>query len=85
MVPGSGEQSKPISVYDGIVSGSLITPITSANLGKGRRIPLGDNYKIRVHRSVKIRMEAEEALLPERRRYVPRAEPWEHHRLEWVD
>lgn len=58
---------------------------TKANLGKGRRIPRGDNYKIRVHRTVRIRMEAEDGILPERRRYVPRAAPWEHHRLEWVD
>jgi len=58
---------------------------TRANLGNGRYIPRGDNYKIRVHRTVKIRMEAEEALLPEGCRYVPRAKPWEHHRLEWVD
>lgn len=51
----------------------------------GRYIPRGENYKIRVHRTVKLRMEAEEELLPEGRRYVPRAKPWEHHRVEWVD
>ena len=73
-------------VHNGIVSESLITPpILRANLGKGRHIPHGDNYKIRVHRTVKIRMEAEEAILPEGRRYTPRAKPWQHHRLEWVD
>jgi len=58
---------------------------TRANLGNGRYNPRGDNYKIRVHRTVKIRIEAEEAMLPEGHRYVPRAAPWEDHRLEWVD
>jgi len=56
-----------------------------ANLGRGRHIPRGDNHKILVHRTVKIRMGAEEAILPEHHRYVPRAMPWETHRLEWVD
>jgi len=53
-------------------------------MANGRYIPRGDNYKIRVHRTVKIRMEADEALLPEGRRYEPRAKPLEHHRVEWV-
>ena len=54
-------------------------------MAKGRCIPRGDEHKIRVHRTVKLRMEAEEALLPEKRRYVPRARPWEDHRVKWVD
>jgi len=58
---------------------------TRSNLANGRSIPRGDNCKIRVHRTVKLRMDAEETILPEGRRYMPRAKPWEHHRVEWVD
>jgi hypothetical protein len=61
------------------------SPFLRSNLANGRYIPRGDNYKIRVHRTVKLRMETEEAILPEGRRYVPRAKPWEDHRVEWVD
>jgi len=56
-----------------------------SNLAEGRCIPRGDHYKIKVHRTVKLRMEAGEDILPEGRRYDPRAKPWEHHRVEWVD
>jgi len=58
---------------------------TKPNMGHGRYIPRGDNHKIRVHRTVKLRMDAKKTELPEGRRYVPRAKPWEHDRVEWVD
>ena len=54
-------------------------------MARGRYIPRGNNHKIRVHRTVKLRMDAEEAILPERRRYRPQAKRLEHHRVEWAD
>lgn len=63
----------------------LLTLFLRFNLASGRYIPRGDSHKIRVHRTVKLRMDAEEQLLPEGRRYAPRAKPLEDHRLEWVD
>ena len=72
--------------HDGTIPGILVHPsFPRPNMAKGRLIPRGDEHRIRVHRTVKLRMEAEEALLPERRRYVPRARPWEDHRVKWVD
>jgi len=54
-------------------------------MANGRSIPRGEDHKIKVHRTVRLRMEAEEGILPEGRRYVPQAKPWEDHRVEWVD
>ena len=73
-------------MHVGIVSDLLVhLPFLRPNIANGRYIPRGDDYKIQVHRTVRLRMEAEEAILPEKRRYVPRAKPWEHHRVKWVD
>lgn len=54
-------------------------------MASGRPIPRGEDHKIKVHRTVRLRMEAEEGILPEGRRYVPQAKPWEDHRVELVD
>ena len=72
-------------MHNGIVLDPIYPSFARPNMAKGRYIPRGDSYKIRAHRTVKLRMEAEEAILPEGRRYTPRAKPWEHHRVEWVD
>lgn len=73
-------------IHNRIVLDLLVHPLfPRPNMANGRYIPRGDNYKIRVHRTVKLRMDADEAILREGRRYVPRAKPWEDHRVEWVD
>ena len=84
MVAGPGEPSTSVSM-DNVVSDLIHSSFPRPNMASGRYIPRGDDHKIRVHRTVKLRMEAEEGILPERRRYVPRAQPLEHHRVEWVD
>jgi hypothetical protein len=63
-------------------AGMVVLP--RINLGHARRIPRPvreRKEKIRVHRSVKTRMEAEG---PEGRKYVPNAK-FEHLDFEWVD
>ena len=84
MVAGSGAPGTSVSIHNGVVSDLIHSYFPRPNMANGRYIPRGDDYKIRVHRTVKIRMEADEALLPEGCRYEPRAKPLEHHRVEWV-
>lgn len=84
---GLENQVRLSPLRNGIVSDILAhpSPFFRSNLAHGRYIPRGDDYKIRAHRTVKLRMDAEDKLLPEGRRYEPRAKPWERHRVEWVD
>jgi hypothetical protein len=55
------------------------------NLGRGRFIPKQRRQKIKIHRSVKMRMDAQ---YPDGNKYVPRASfevALEHGNVEWVD
>ncbi|KAI0789554.1 hypothetical protein C8Q75DRAFT_718500 [Abortiporus biennis] len=57
----------------------------SVNLGHGRKIPKRTQKRgeLMVHRSVKVRMELDEKLLPEGKKYVPKA-TWQVE-PKWVD
>ncbi|KIK60798.1 hypothetical protein GYMLUDRAFT_225554 [Collybiopsis luxurians FD-317 M1] len=57
--------------------------IAWANFGKARHIPHKQLGRVKVHRTVKLRMEAEAEVLEERKKYVPRPE-WDFDPV-WVD
>ena len=54
-----------------------------ANLGNARHIPHKQLGHVKVHRTVKIRMEAEAEMLADGKKYVPRPE-WDFEPV-WVD
>lgn len=85
MVTGSGDLGTSASIHNADVSDLIHPYFPRPNIANGRYIPRGEDHKIRVHRTVRLRMEADEAILPERRQYKPQAKPWEDHRVEWVD